>query len=96
MTTIGFIVHAPDDIVGVAIRDLSRGQRVSGAYQDGTPAPGVDVVDDIPLGHKVALAEVASGERVIKYGASIGLATRDIRAGAHVHTHNLKGERWSQ
>jgi (2R)-sulfolactate sulfo-lyase subunit alpha len=48
----------------------------------------------VPLGHKIALRDLAAGERVIKYGVPIGVATRDIRAGEHVHVHNLKGERW--
>ncbi len=45
--------------------------------------------DDLPAGHKVALAEVAAGDQVRKYGQVIGVATRPIRAGEHVHTHNL-------
>ena len=45
---------------------------------------------DIPRGHKVALTDIKKGERVIKYGESIGEATCDIKKGDWVHTHNLK------
>jgi len=41
-------------------------------------------------GHKYALRDIAKGENVIKYGNPIGHATADIKAGEHVHTHNLK------
>lgn len=44
---------------------------------------------DLGLGHKVAARDVAPGERVLKYGAPIGRASRAIRAGEHVHVHNL-------
>ena len=47
----------------------------------------------IPSGHKVALADIAPGADVIKYGAPIGTATEAIAAGAHVHTHNLASTR---
>ncbi len=43
----------------------------------------------IPLGHKIARRTIAAGEAVLKYGAPIGIATHDIAAGEHVHTHNV-------
>ena len=46
-----------------------------------------------PSGHKIALRAIESGEAVIKYGSPIGLATAEILAGAHVHTHNLASTR---
>lgn len=44
----------------------------------------------VPAGHKIALRPIAKGERVIKYGCTIGLATEDIPEGQWVHSHNLK------
>ena len=44
----------------------------------------------IPRGHKLALSDIAAGENIIKYGAAIGHAAEDIRAGGHVHVHNCK------
>lgn len=40
-------------------------------------------------GHKYAIRDIAAGENVIKYGNPIGHATKNIRKGEHVHTHNL-------
>lgn len=46
----------------------------------------------VPLGHKIAAQEIAEGEKIIKYGAPIGSATRPIAKGEHVHTHNVKSD----
>lgn len=46
-------------------------------------------LDNIPLGHKIALADIKKGSEVIKYGFPIGCALADIKAGSFVHTHNL-------
>ena len=90
-----FLVHAPDDVVGVAVQDIEPGTAVPGKIQSNGNEFTLDVVDPVPLGHKVALRPLASGEQVIKYGIAIGRATRDIGAGEHVHVHNVKGERWA-
>jgi len=50
---------------------------------------GIRPQDEIPRGHKIAIAAIAKGEPVTKYGQTIGFATEDISAGQHVHTHNL-------
>jgi len=46
--------------------------------------------EDVGVGHKIALAPIAEGEAVVKYGSPIGVATAKIEAGQAVHTHNLK------
>ncbi len=45
---------------------------------------------DILPGHKIALKEIKEGEKIIKYGNPIGVATEKILPGAWVHSHNLK------
>ncbi len=45
---------------------------------------------DVSNGHKYAVRDIAKGENIIKYGQPIGHATTDIKAGDHVHSHNLK------
>ena len=56
----------------------------------GTPLPSGPLATDIPAGHKVALRPIKAGEVVRKYGFAIGLATRDIAPGEHVHEHNVR------
>lgn len=44
----------------------------------------------VKQGHKIALVDIKSGEEIIKYGHSIGHASVDIKAGDHVHCHNME------
>lgn len=92
---IQFVVHDPGDCVGVATTDLDAGEHAVGRFHHVDGTVEVDLVDAVPLGHKIALRDIAAGEQVVKYGESIGRATTGIGRGAHVHTHNLKGERWA-
>lgn len=55
-------------------------------------ADSVIVVEPVEAGHKVALRAIKAGTSIYKYGQVIGLATRDIRAGEHVHIHNVSAE----
>ncbi|MEL7631984.1 MULTISPECIES: UxaA family hydrolase [Sporomusa] len=52
---------------------------------------GIHVTEKIPFGHKVAIREIAKGDKIIKYGAVIGEATAHIHPGQHTHVHNLGG-----
>jgi altronate dehydratase len=52
-----------------------------------TAQPTIRAVTDIPVGHKIALRDIAAGEDIIKYGIRIGRATADIPGGSWVHLH---------
>jgi altronate dehydratase small subunit len=84
------LVIDPRDMVGVALAELSAGSLVTFADMNGQR---VHAVEPIPFGHKVALVAIEQGQHIIKYGASIGVAARDIQPGEHVHVHNLKSVR---
>ena len=77
-----------NDNVAVALSPIAAGEALDFGGAAGEPA-GVTALEDIPCGHKVALAELPAGARVIKYGQPIGSLTADVRRGAWVHTHNL-------
>jgi len=49
----------------------------------------IKINQDIPLGHKFALKNIQKGEKIMKYGQIIGIATEDISVGDWVHTHNI-------
>ena len=89
-----YIVHGEKDTVGVAAVDLTGGQRLTGwnMAKDSTLRMGAS--QDVPLGHKIALTNMARGDTVLKYNEPIGKATKAIKKGDHVHTHNLKTARW--
>lgn len=58
-------------------------------YVVGATGMSVVAVEAIPMYHKIAVCDIAAGASVIKYGEHIGFATKDIKAGQHVHTQNL-------
>ncbi|EWH08967.1 altronate hydrolase [Catenovulum agarivorans DS-2] len=76
-------VHNDDNVV-VAIQPFSKGE----VFEHNSRK--IELLDDVPAGHKVCIKAIAAGEDVIKYGYSIGQATCDIRVGHHVHSLNLK------
>lgn len=53
----------------------------------------VQVIGDVPYGHKIAVRDIAVGELINKYGEEIGIATKAIRKGEYVHVHNLDSMR---
>jgi altronate hydrolase len=71
----------PGDNVVVAPARIPKGARLSREQ--------VTALDNIPMGHKIAVRRIAAGEIVRKYGQVIGVASADIAAGSHVHVHNL-------
>ena len=81
-----YVVH-PSDNVGVAIEKLS-GETVQtvGAKL----GEEITLLQELPMGHKAAVCEIKAGEPIVKYGAVIGIATRDILTGEWVHLHNMK------
>jgi altronate dehydratase len=81
------LVISERDNVATALQALEPGRVL--------PLAGlaVPVREAVPSGHKIALRLIREGEAVIKYGSPIGLATAEIPAGAHVHTHNLASTR---
>lgn len=89
----GFLAHREGDNVAVAVRDLAPGA-VEGGYLKGPETVAVDLVAEVPLGHKFALAEIAEGAEIVEYGVRIGIATRAIGVGEHVHVHNVRSARW--
>ncbi len=91
---IQFLVHDAADTVGVATVDLTVGQTARGLYMDSQEAIELEVLEDIPLGHKIALQDHKVGDSVIKYEADIGKVVADFARAQHVHIHNLKTRRW--
>ena len=88
-----FLVHERGDDVGVAVVDVVPG-RASLGYLDGTDDETIVVSERIPLGHKVALVDLAEDHPVVEYGMRVGIARAAIAAGQLVHTHNLRSARW--
>lgn len=77
------ILLSPGDSVYVLRDQIAAGEAVM------VGGVSVTFAQAIGLGHKIARLPVAEGEKVIKYGAPIGRASRAIPTGDHVHVHNL-------
>jgi|TARA_B100001079_G_C16397237_1_gene509637 (2R)-sulfolactate sulfo-lyase subunit alpha len=90
-----FLVHEQGDSVGVVVVEgIFTGQNLNGWVMDSDQTLTVTVNENIPLGHKFALADLKSGDAIIKYGQDIGRTVADIPKGNHVHVHNLKTKKW--
>jgi hypothetical protein len=81
-----FIRLHPDDNVLTVAAPIAAGQPYT--------AEDVSVVasQSIAVGFKIASRAIPAGSKVIKYGAVIGSATRDIAPGEVVHMHNLRSD----
>ena len=91
---IQFLVHEKADSVGVATVDIKAGETAEGLFMDTQEPVEVKTLNDIPLGHKIAMIDHHVDGSVIKYGADIGKVVADVKKGGHVHTQNLKTRRW--
>lgn len=96
MSTTHFIVHDKKDTVGVIVDEngVKKGQKLTGWVMEGDGTITIDAVDDVPLGHKIALKDIKTGDTILKYGHDIGKAVADIAKGKHAHVHNMKTKRW--
>jgi altronate hydrolase len=73
---------SPDDNILIARVPLALGQRVE--------PEGLVLKAQVPAGHKIASTAIAKGSPVRKYNTVIGLASRNIGPGEHVHDHNIE------
>jgi len=77
------------DNVATALFDIDPNSMVRIIGESNPDKIEIKVNSRIPMGHKIALTDIGKGEKVIKYGEVIGVATEYIKKGDWVHTHNL-------
>ncbi|MDA3131319.1 flagellar biosynthesis protein FlgA [Atlantibacter subterranea] len=93
--SIDFVVHDDGDSVGVVvIEGVEAGQKLTGWIMDQNKTIEFEVKNDIPIGHKLAIRDLAVDDSVIKYGEDIGRVVSAIKQGEHLHVHNVKTKRW--
>lgn len=90
MNVNAMIIDAKDN-VAVAIEPIAAGDTV--AYLCQGKEITLTAAEDITIYHKLATRDIAKGEPVVKYGEHIGVAACDIKAGQHVHVHNVESHR---
>ena len=83
----GYVHASEKDNLVTCVRELKAGEHV---LVDGRE---IEVKEDIPKFHKLAVAEIRRGEAVYKYGEVMGVASRDIHIGQWAHIHNIDSTR---
>lgn len=92
---IHFVLHdAKDTVAVVVVEGVKASMSLSGWIMDEDRMTSVDARQDIPIGHKVALKDMAPGDTVWKYGIDMGKVVAPIKAGEHAHVQNIKTKRW--
>ena len=81
-----FIIMNPNDNCATVLEDIQKDARLY------IKEISILINQNIPLGHKIALADIRKGDLVKKYGQTIGFATEDIKKGDWIHTHNLTSQ----
>jgi len=92
---IHFVLHdAHDTVAVVVVEGVKAGMELQGWIMDEDRMVNVLAKQDIPIGHKVALMDMAVGATVLKYGIDMGKVVAPIKAGEHAHVQNIKTKRW--
>ncbi|MDR2161483.1 MAG: UxaA family hydrolase [Desulfovibrio sp.] len=85
-------VNDRDNVATIFAQGIESGTIVEVRDQKGN-VECVAVGEAVPYGHKIAVRAIRAGERILKYGEEIGVATKDINKGGYVHVHNLDSMR---
>ena len=92
MSLRALIIHPTDNVANL-IGPGGKGQSVACIQEGNEETTTVVLLDDIPANHKFAPVDIQAGQRIIKYGLSIGKASCAIKAGQYVHVHNIESNR---
>ena len=89
------VLHdARDTVAIVVVEGITAGMDLTAWIMDEDRTISLKAQQDIPIGHKVALKDMATGDTVLKYGIDMGKVVAPIKAGEHAHVHNIKTKRW--
>ena len=95
MNNTDIIIHDDKDNVGVVVIDLTKkDQEYSCWIMESDKTVKIQSINNIPLGHKIALKDFKVGDTILKYGHDIRKVVVSIKKGDHVHVHNVKTKKW--
>ncbi len=95
MASTDIIIHDEKDNVGVVvIEKITVNQDCNCWIMENDKSAKIQSLNEIPLGHKIAMSDLKEGETIIKYGHDIGKVVKNIKKGEHVHVHNVKTKKW--
>ena len=95
MESTDIIIHDEKDNVGVVvIEKIIPNQEYNCWIMENDKSAKIQSINEIPLGHKIAMSDLNEGDTIIKYGHDIGKVVKSIKKGEHVHVHNVKTKKW--
>ena len=95
MSQTDLIIHDEKDNVAVVVIDkTSKNQKCVGWIMENDKTIKIKSINEISLGHKIALKDFKIGDTILKYGHDIGKVVAPIKKGEHVHVHNVKTKKW--
>jgi altronate dehydratase small subunit len=80
----------PKDNTATVLMAIEAGEKVSLTSKAGEQVGEIVAREAVPFGHKLAVASIEKGGKVLKYGEVIGLATQAISKGENVHIQNVE------
>ena len=95
MANTDIIIHDEKDNVGVVvIEKITPNQDCNCWIMENDKSATIQSLNEISLGHKIAMVDLKEGDTIIKYGHDIGKVVKNIKKGEHVHVHNVKTKKW--
>ena len=95
MGSTDIIIHDEKDNVGVVvIEKITPNQDCNCWIMENDKSIKVKSLNDVVLGHKIALVDLNEDDTILKYGYDIGKVVKSIKKGEHVHVHNVKTKKW--
>ena len=95
MSQTDLIIHDEKDNVAVVVIDkTSKSQECNAWIMENDKTINIQSLNEIPLGHKIAMVDLNKGDTILKYGHDIGKVVKSIKKGEHVHVHNVKTKKW--
>jgi (2R)-sulfolactate sulfo-lyase subunit alpha len=95
MANTDIIVHGEKDNVGVVvIEKIIPNQNCNCWIMENDKSVQIQSINEILLGHKIAMVDLNVDDTILKYGHDIGKVVKPIKKGEHVHVHNVKTKKW--
>ena len=95
MAKTDIIIHDEKDNVGVVVIDkINKNQDCRCWIMENDKSVSIKSLNEILLGHKIAMIDLNEGDTILKYGHDIGKVVKSIKKGEHVHVHNVKTKKW--
>ena len=95
MANTDIIIHDEKDNVGVVvIEKITPNQEYNCWIMENDKTVNIQALNEIALGHKIAMVDLNEGDTILKYGHDIGKVVKPIKKGEHVHVHNVKTKKW--